>query len=67
MVQYKTWDFLSLKRVLLEEDRRTRPIREKISKDLRRARGWKAKHLPQTQDFGPFDGAKVLRKLRTVA
>jgi len=63
-MKYRTWDFMSLKRVLLEEDQRTRPIRERISKNLRQSRGWKANHLPVVKDFGPFDGAKVLKHLR---
>ena len=69
MTTHKTWDFLDLKRELLAEDRRMRETRAHISSTLKQSKGWKAKysHKVPEKDFGPFDGARVLKHLREVA
>jgi len=60
----KIWDFMVLKRELLEDDHRTRPAREQHIKKKKQSKGWKYR---APMDFGPYDGSKVLRKLKQEA
>lgn len=66
MGNYKRWSFMDLKRELLVDDRRDRPSRQRARKKFTQSKGWKARHTKMV-DWGPYDGAKVLEKLREVA